>query len=85
MIEGRGDHWAANLGRVAFIGPDGFAAGRSRASQNPPDLLTRLHYDRAVKTGYELECMRRASELGARGHRAALARFAAAAPNTTRI
>ena len=42
---------------------------------NPPHLLTRLHFDRAVKTGYELECMRRASDLGARGHLAALAAF----------
>ena len=67
-------HWA-HLGRVAFIGPDVFATGTDPASINPPDLLTRLHYDRAVKTGYELECMRRASELGARGHRAALAAF----------
>jgi Xaa-Pro dipeptidase len=65
----------ARLGRVAFIGPDAFATGTDPASINPPDLLTRLHYDRAVKTGYELECMRRASELGARGHRAALAAF----------
>jgi Xaa-Pro dipeptidase len=69
-----GDHWA-NLGRVAYIGPDAFAAGTDPKSINPPDLLTRLHYDRAVKTDYELECMRRASELGARGHRAALAAF----------
>jgi Xaa-Pro dipeptidase len=68
------DHWA-KLGRVAYIGPDAAAAGTDPTSNNPPDLLTRLHYDRAVKTGYELECMRRASELGARGHRAALAAF----------
>jgi Xaa-Pro dipeptidase len=68
------DHWA-NLGRVAYIGPDAFAAGTDPKSINPPDLLTRLHFDRAVKTDYELECMRRASELGARGHRAALAAF----------
>jgi Xaa-Pro dipeptidase len=68
------DHWA-NLGRVAYIGPDAFATGTDPSSINPPDLLTRLHYDRAVKTSYELECMRRASELGARGHGAALAAF----------
>jgi Xaa-Pro dipeptidase len=67
-------HWA-HLGRVAFIGPDAFATATDPAGINPPDLLTRLHYDRAVKTGYELECMRRASEIGARGHRAALAAF----------
>jgi len=67
-------HWI-NLGHVAYIGPAAFAAETDPASINPPDLLARLHYDRAVKTGYELECMRRASELGARGHRAALAEF----------
>jgi Xaa-Pro dipeptidase len=69
-----GDHWA-NLGRVAYLGPDAFAAGTDPTAINPPDLVTRLNYERAVKTDYELECMRRASELGARGHRAALAAF----------
>jgi Xaa-Pro dipeptidase len=68
------DHWV-KLGRVAHIGADVFAAGTDPANINPPELLTRLHYDRAVKTAYELECMRLASELGARGHRAALAVF----------
>jgi Xaa-Pro dipeptidase len=68
------DQWA-HLGRVAYIGSDAFAAETDASSINPPELLTRLHYDRAVKTDYELECMRRASELGARGHRAALAAF----------
>ena len=67
-------HWA-HLRRVAYIGPDGFSAETDPASINPPDLLSRLHYDRAVKTAYELECMRRASALGARGHQAALAAF----------
>jgi len=60
---------------VAYIGPDAGGAETDPASINPPDLLSRLHYDRAVKTGYELECMRRANALGARGHRAALAAF----------
>jgi Xaa-Pro dipeptidase len=68
------DQWA-RLGRVAYIGPNGFAAGTDPACINPPELLTHLHFDRAVKTGYELECMRRANEAGARGHRAALAAF----------
>ena len=68
------DQWT-HLGRVAYIGPGAFADGTDPASINPPELLTRLHYDRAVKTDYELACMRRASELGARGHRAALAAF----------
>jgi Xaa-Pro dipeptidase len=67
-------HWAG-IGRTAFIGPEGFAADTDPACINPPELLSRLHFDRAVKTAYELECMRRASDLGARGHRAALAAF----------
>ena len=65
-------HWAG-LGRVAFIGPGGFDAPPDCV--NNPDLLSRLHYDRAVKTGYEIECLRRASALGALGHRAACAAF----------
>ena len=66
--------------RAAFIGPPGCFAGDGPDAANPPDLLRRLHYERAVKTGYELECMRRASELGARGHLAALAAFRAGEP-----
>jgi Xaa-Pro dipeptidase len=67
-------HWA-KLGRVALLGPEGGAAGSEGTTLNPPELLKRLDYDRAVKSAYELECMRRASELGARGHAAALAAF----------
>lgn len=66
----------ADASRCAFIGewqPEfadwGFAAC------NPSELLDRLHYPRAMKTPYELECMRRASLLGARGHRAAQTAF----------
>jgi Xaa-Pro dipeptidase len=66
--------WAA-FGRAAFVGPAEAFAGAAPASLNDPELLKRLHYDRAVKTPYELECMRRASTLGARGHLAALAAF----------
>jgi Xaa-Pro dipeptidase len=68
-------HFWAKLGRVAHIGDGAETAGLDRKLINPPELLARLHYDRAVKTDYELECMRRASELGARGHWAALAAF----------
>ncbi|MEA3151860.1 MAG: Xaa-Pro dipeptidase, partial [Gammaproteobacteria bacterium] len=67
-------YWAT-LGKVAFIGPRNNADDAQAESVNPPELLTRLHYDRAVKTPYELECMRRASAFGALGHRAALAAF----------
>jgi Xaa-Pro dipeptidase len=69
-------YWA-KLGRVAFIGPRDTATDPD--SLNDTELLTRLHYDRAVKTPYELECMRRASQLGALGHLAARAAFRAGA------
>ncbi len=38
---------------------------------NPAALLNRLHFNRAVKTPYEIECIRRASLRAANGHRAA--------------
>jgi Xaa-Pro dipeptidase len=66
----------ANLPHCAFIGEWsnefedwGFTA------RNPPALLHRLHYPRACKTEYEIECTRRASVLAARGHRAAESAF----------
>jgi Xaa-Pro dipeptidase len=67
-------HWA-KLGRVAFIGPSDCFPASEVPSVNSPELLARLHYERAVKTAYELECLRRASTLGARGHLAALGAF----------
>ena len=67
-------HWA-KLGRVAFIGPDALPADADPKSVNPKDLMALLDYDRAVKTPYELACLRKASELGARGHAAAFAEF----------
>ncbi|MBT8137755.1 MAG: Xaa-Pro dipeptidase, partial [Gammaproteobacteria bacterium] len=39
----------------------------------------RLHFDRAIKTGFEIECMRRANRFAVRGHRAAEAAFRAGA------
>lgn len=67
-------HWT-KLGRVAFIGPDAFPADADPKSINPKDLMALLDYERAVKTPYELACLRKASELGARGHTAAFAAF----------
>lgn len=66
-------HWAA-LGRVAIIGP-GDGVDAPEGCLNNRDLLARLHYERAVKTPYEIECMRRASAIAALGHRAAFAAF----------
>lgn len=69
------EDWTRPGRRVAFIGPADCLPAEANATLNDPDLLTRLHYERAVKTPYELACMRRASELGARGHLAALSAF----------
>ncbi len=66
----------AHLGRCAFIGEwqQQFAQW-GFAESNPEALLHRLHYSRAIKTDYEIECMRRASAAAARGHVAAEAAF----------
>ena len=59
-------------GHSAFIGEwnDTFESWGD-LEPNPDPLLTRLHYDRAYKTEYEIECIRGANEVGARGHIAA--------------
>ena len=59
-------------GRTAFIGEwdDSFKAWGTFES-NPKALVDRLHFDRAWKTEYEIECMRVANEIGARAHVAA--------------
>jgi Xaa-Pro dipeptidase len=60
------------LKRCAFIGePQPEFANWGFAAFNPQALLDHLHFERARKTPYEIECMRRASRLGARGHLAA--------------
>jgi Xaa-Pro dipeptidase len=63
-------------GRLAFVGEwqpqfDGWGF----AAANPSAVLASLHYARAVKTPYELACLRRASLLAARGHLAAREAF----------
>jgi Xaa-Pro dipeptidase len=64
------------LGRTAFIGaPFPELVGWGCDAINPEDLLLRLDYERAAKTPYELECLRRANRVGARGHLAARAAF----------
>ncbi|MBU2977512.1 Xaa-Pro dipeptidase [Alteromonas sp. C1M14] len=42
---------------------------------NPDRALHYLHYQRAYKTDYELECMREANKLAVQGHKAAHAAF----------
>jgi Xaa-Pro dipeptidase len=66
----------AGLSRCAFIGEwrEEFADW-GFTGRNPQALLHRLHYVRAFKTEYELECMRRASRIAACAHKAAEAAF----------
>ncbi|HKU13300.1 MAG TPA: Xaa-Pro dipeptidase [Steroidobacteraceae bacterium] len=65
-----------HLGRCAFIGEwQSQFADWGFAESNPVALLERLHYPRAIKTEYELECMRHASASAARGHVAAETAF----------
>jgi len=65
-----------DLSRTAYIGdaiPE-LATWGVRAV-NPPALVRHLDYVRAVKTPYELVCLREANRLGVLGHQAAAAAF----------
>jgi Xaa-Pro dipeptidase len=66
-------HFPAS-GRIAFIGE---TTAQHPGDLNPPALINKLHFDRAYKTDYEIECIRRANQQGARGHRAAERAFRA--------
>lgn len=71
-------HLPAERERCILIGEiedDSHALGIERV--NPGTALNILHYARAKKTDYELECMRAASRRGVAGHRAAEAAFRA--------
>ena len=66
--------------RLAFIGewqPSSTTGASARANAKP--LLDHLHYHRAVKTPYEIACLRAGVTLGVRGHRAAAAAWRAGA------
>ncbi len=59
-------------GRVAFIGEwDPSFGDWGLTNPNPQQVINRLHYERAWKTEYEIECIRIATAAGVRGHRAA--------------
>jgi Xaa-Pro dipeptidase len=69
-----------DLSGAAYIGePFAELAAWGLKAHNPPALMRRLDYARAVKTPYELACLREASRLGALGHRAAAQAFRAGA------
>jgi Xaa-Pro dipeptidase len=69
-------HLPHDLSKVAYIG-DAFLdlSSWGVGAVNPRNLMRHLDYGRAAKTPYELACMREASRLGARGHRAAARAF----------
>ncbi len=69
-----------NLRTTAFLG-DAFEefAAWGVGDINPPHLIRHLDFPRAVKSPYELACLREANRLGARGHIAAAAAFEAGA------
>lgn len=69
-----------DLSRTAYIGDATPEIGSwGVGAINPRPLMRRLDYDRAAKSPYELECMRAANRLGARGHLAATRAFRAGA------
>lgn len=70
--------YIASLKHCAFIGePQPGFDSWGFAAINPQPLLQHLHFDRARKTSYEVECIRRASLRGAHGHLAAERTFRA--------
>lgn len=69
-----------SLHLTAYLGDElGELASWDLAGRNPPRLIRHLDFGRAVKSPYELACLRQASRLGARGHLAAARAFEAGA------
>ena len=64
-----------NHDRCAYVGED--LGNESLGVPNDAGLLSYMNFHRARKTPYEIELMRNASIMGARGHRAAEAAFRA--------
>jgi Xaa-Pro dipeptidase len=64
---------------AAYVGNEVDRAGAYGLALNPEKLLSRLDWDRAYKTGYEVETLDEATARGAKGHSAALAAFEAGA------
>lgn len=74
------EHLPAQRGEWAYLGGHLEVAELLGFSQlNPEAVLNYLHYHRAYKTDYELECLREANRIGARGHLAARDAFLAGA------
>jgi Xaa-Pro dipeptidase len=63
----------ASGNHIAYVGEAGPSEGEKFLPQdvNPSLLLNHLHFDRAVKTPFELSCMRQATAKAVAGHLAA--------------
>ena len=59
-----------DVSRCAILGEDN-AALREFVPNNPKGVVNYLHYQRFIKTAYELAMMRVANKIGVRAHRAA--------------
>lgn len=62
-------HLPRNVTRCAILGESGSAL-EDVVPNNPQGVVDYLHFHRAFKTDYEIECMRVANDIGVRGHRA---------------
>ncbi|WP_020683147.1 Xaa-Pro dipeptidase [Marinobacterium rhizophilum] len=61
----------AGLGHTAVIAAAQPDFARDDWAHNPRDLMARLDFERALKTDWELHCLRRANRVAAQGHIAA--------------
>ncbi|NVK44400.1 MAG: Xaa-Pro dipeptidase [Oceanospirillaceae bacterium] len=61
----------SGLGRTALIAAERPSFAADDWQQNPAALMARLDYERAVKTDWELDCLRRANRTAVLGHIAA--------------
>lgn len=57
--------------KVGVIGPQSSPSNQTLGEPNPPQLIAHLAFSRATKTDYEIEQIRAASRMAARGHIAA--------------
>ena len=77
LADAAADHMG-EVARLAFVGPEPRAAARLGLPLSPlpsASLVTALDWYRAEKTAYDVECLRRAAERAAGGHRAAVTGF----------
>lgn len=62
------------INRLAWVGEDS-PGNLGACTANPPLLIDHLHYDRAIKTAFEVECLALATRRAVAGHCAARAAF----------